>query len=255
MPAYNAAGTIRASIDSLINQSFNDWELLVIDDCSSDDTVKEVEKLIEETSGYDIRLIKNEENRGVAYSRNHGIELSNGEWIAFLDSDDMWERDKLEKQIKHAKELALNEGLIFTGSSFISKDNRRLDYILHVPEMIDRKSLLKQNLISCSSVLVSRKLIMKYKFPEGIKTIHEDFAVWLDVLREIKIAYGIDEPLLIYRIASDSKSGKKSKAAVMNWNTYKYVGLSAIERVYYMLHYIINGIMKWGQIGRAEKWE
>ncbi len=255
MPAYNAADTIKASISSLIDQSYADWELLVIDDCSSDDTVSIVEGLIEENSNYDIKLVKNEENRGVAYSRNRGVELSQGEWIAFLDSDDTWKRDKLEKQMKQVDELSLKEGLLFTGSSFITKDNRPLDYILHVPNEIDRRSLLKQNLISCSSVMVNRNLIIKHRFPEGIKTIHEDFAVWLNILRDVKYAYGIDEPLLIYRIASDSKSGKKSKAAVMNWNTYKYVGLSSVERVYYMFYYIVNGFMKWSKIrlSRSEK--
>ncbi|WP_242944453.1 glycosyltransferase family 2 protein [Oribacterium sp. WCC10] len=250
MPAFDAAKTIKSSIESVIAQTYSKWELIIVDDCSSDNTVNVVESIIETNKECDIKLVKNEKNMGVAYSRNRGVDESHGEWIAFLDSDDMWDKTKLEKQIRCIERDGLKErnrwqGLLFTGSSFMTKDGRRLQYILHVPERIDRRELLKQNLISCSSVLVSKDLIKKYRFPEGIKTIHEDFAVWLNILSEVGVAHGIDEPLLVYRVAADSKSGKKSKAALMNWNTYKYIGLGPVKRVYYMIHYTLRGLRKW----------
>ena len=129
-----------------------------------------------------------------------------------------------------------------------SEQNKTLDYVLHVPEKIERSELLKQNVISCSSVLVSRNLILKYSFPENVKTIHEDFAVWLGILSSVKYACGIDEALLKYRISEGSKSGKKTKAVIMNWNTYRFVGLGFVHSLYYMIHYSFRGALKWARI-------
>ncbi|MBP3803820.1 MAG: glycosyltransferase [Oribacterium sp.] len=248
MPAYNAGKTIKSSIESVIAQSYVEWELLIVDDSSSDDTVKVVEAIIKEHKERDIKLLKNIRNMGVAYSRNYGVKESHGEWIAFLDSDDLWSSDKLEKQVKYVKDHEMMEGLVFTGSSFITVQDKSLDYVLHVPEKIERSELLKQNVISCSSVLVSRNLVHKYRFPENIKTIHEDFVVWLGILSSVKYACGIDEALLKYRISEGSKSGKKTKAALMNWNTYRYVGLGFVQCLYYMIHYAFRGALKWARI-------
>ncbi len=271
MPAYNAEKTIKQSMESVIKQTYTDWELIVVDDCSMDSTVKVVEAFIKEYGKYNIRLVKNLENRGVAYSRNRGVDESRGVWMAFLDSDDLWREDKLEKQMCFMKndetyscdnkvklsygvrsEMESNPKLIFTGSSFITSSGEKLGYIFHVPFRISREELLKQNLISCSSVMVSKELIEKYKFPEKISTIHEDFAVWLRILGEIPFAYGIDEPLLRYRISSDSKSGNKIKATVMNWNTYRYVGLGKMSACYYMIHYCFRGLRKWKNLRRKK---
>lgn len=270
MPAYNAEKTILQSVESVFEQSYTEWELIIVDDCSTDRTVEIIEAFLEkrltkdikdydrdkhknnedpEDGGYpQIRILKNSENRGVAYSRNKGVDLAEGEWIAFLDSDDLWTPEKLEKQVKYVIDHDMKEGLIFTGSTFMTEKGAPLDYILRVPEKIDRRELQKQNVISCSSALVSRDLILKYRFPESIKTIHEDFAVWLGILDSIKYAYGIDEPLLNYRISEASKSGKKTKAALMNWNTYRYVGLGFVQCLYYMIHYAFRGALKWARI-------
>lgn len=275
MPAFNAEKTIKQSLESILQQSYTDWELVIIDDCSVDRTAKIIEEFIEENKDCDIKFLRNDVNRGVAFSRNRGIKEASGEWIAFLDSDDLWMMDKLEKQIRllntdnaksgieaevkkgenafvnsmgRKEQRDINTFLVFTGSSFISNEGISLQYILHVPEKINRKQLLKQNLISCSSVLVSKSLAVKYPFPAEVKTIHEDFAVWIKMLGEIDYAYGIDEPLLIYRISEGSKSSSKSKAAIMNWNTYRYVGMGVISSLFYMIHYSLRGISKWTHI-------
>ena len=261
MPAYNSSRTIGASMQSVISQSYKDWELLVVDDCSKDETKDIVNGIIEKNSGLDIKLYRNPENMGVAYSRNFGVREAEGDLIAFLDSDDLWTRDKLEKQVKLLENLRYqdesiavnykNPVLLFTGSAFITSKNEKLGYILHIPEKIGRKELQKQNIISCSSVLASKELLLKHEFPVTKAPIHEDFVVWIEILKEIPYAYGVDEPLLIYRVSDSSKSSRKSKAAVMNWNTYRYVGMGIPESIYYMLCYTVRGLKKWSRIKRA----
>ena len=255
MPAYNSSETIEDSINSVINQSYKDWELIVVDDCSIDGTGDIVNKIIERNKDLKIKLYKNTENKGVAYSRNFGVKVAEGDLIAFLDSDDLWTEDKLEKQIKLYRKLVENSDsnsetkvLLFTGSAFITEKNKRLDYTLHVPVKVERKDILKQNVISCSSVLAGKELLTKHEFPITNMPIHEDFAVWIEILKEIPFAYGIDEPLLLYRVSDSSKSSKKSKAAVMNWNTYRYVKMGFFESVYYMMFYAVRGFMKWRKI-------
>ena len=253
MPAYNAGETIRQSLESVVIQSYTDWELIIVDDCSDDDTIEIVESFKKENEKYEVKLLVNPENRGVAYSRNRGIKEASGEWIAFLDSDDIWTSDKLQKQMVLIRDKGISEGLVFTGSSFITGKDTKIDFILRVPSEIRKDELLKQNLISCSSVLVSRSLMIKNSFPENIKSIHEDFAVWINILGDIPCAYGIDEQLMVYRVSDKSKSGKKTKAAIMNWNTYRYVGLGFTESIYEMIHYAIRGMCKWRKIRAKNK--
>ena len=261
MPSYNTASFIAESIQSVLAQSYKDWELIVVDDCSKDETKYIVNGIIEKNSGLDIKLYRNPENMGVAYSRNFGVREAEGDLIAFLDSDDLWTRDKLEKQVKLLENLRYqdesiavnykNPVLLFTGSSFITSKNEKLDYILQVPTKIGRKELQKQNIISCSSVLASKELLLKHEFPVTKAPIHEDFVVWIEILKEIPYAYGVDEPLLIYRVSDSSKSSRKSKAALMNWNTYRYVGMGIPESIYYMMCYTVRGLKKWSRIKRA----
>lgn len=239
MAAYNAEKTIELAIESVLNQTYSNFELLVINDCSKDGTAK----LVEDFSAKDnrVRLISNEKNSGVSFTRKHGLEEANGSWIAILDSDDAWAPEKLEKQIELQNRT--NADLLFTGSAFMDSEGRPIDWYLHAPAEATYRQLLKQNVLSNSSALVRKELYAKYyAIGDGM---HEDFAIWLSILKEGKKAYGVDEPLLIYRIAKSSKSGNKVKAARMNWNTYRYVGLNLMEAIYYECWYIFNGIRKY----------
>ena len=242
MAAYNAEKTIELAIESVLNQTYSNFELLVINDCSKDGTAK----LVEDFSAKDnrVRLISNEKNSGVSFTRKHGLEESNGSWIAILDSDDAWTPDKLEKQIELQKRT--NADLLFTGSAFMDSDGRPIDWYLHAPAEVTYRQLLKQNVLSNSSALVRKELYAKhYAVGDGM---HEDFAIWLSILKDGKKAYGVDEPLLIYRIAKSSKSGNKIKAAKMNWNTYRYVGLNVVEAAYYEAWYMFKNVMKYANL-------
>ena len=239
MAAYNAEKTIEQAIDSVLSQTYTNFELLVVNDCSKDRTA-ELVKGIAATDGR-VRLISNVKKSGVSYTRKHGLEESNGSWIAILDSDDAWAPEKLEKQIELQNRT--NADLLFTGSAFMDADGHPIDWYLHAPAEVTYRQLLKQNVLSNSSALVRKELYARhYAVGDGM---HEDFAIWLSILKEGKKAYGVDEPLLIYRIAKSSKSGNKIKAAKMNWNTYRYVGLNPIEAAYYEGWYMIKNVIKY----------
>ena len=239
MAAYNAEKTIELAIRSIQSQTYSRWELLVIDDCSSDSTANLVASLA--VSDSRIHLLNNISNSGVSITRKKGMESAKGEWIAVLDSDDMWAPEKLEKQLALAHKTGAE--LIFTGSSFIDNNGNPIDWELHVPEKLSYCELLKQNLVSNSSVLVKTYLYRQF-YAIGDE-MHEDFAIWLGITKSGRDAYGLDEPLLIYRLANGSKSSNKIKAAKMNWNTYRYIGLSPIVATYYMCWYVIKGLIKY----------
>lgn len=239
MAAYNAEKTIEQAIYSILNQTYPNFELLVVNDCSKDGTAELVKEIAAEDSR--VRLISNVKNSGVSYTRKHGLEEAKGSWIAILDSDDAWAPEKLEKQIALQKKM--NADLLFTGSAFMDSDGQPIDWYLHAPLEVTYRQLLKQNVLSNSSALVRKELYAKhYAIGDGM---HEDFAIWLSILKEGKKAYGVDEPLLIYRIAKSSKSGNKVKAAKMNWNTYRYVGLNPMEAAYYEGWYMIKNVIKY----------
>ena len=247
MAAYNAEKTIEQAIASVLNQTYPNFELLVVNDCSKDRTA-ELVKGIAATDGR-VRLISNVKNSGVSFTRKHGLEEANGSWIAILDSDDAWAPEKLEKQIELQNRT--NADLLFTGSAFMDADGHPIDWYLHAPAEVTYRQLLKQNVLSNSSALVRKELYARhYAVGDGM---HEDFAIWLNILKEGKKAYGVDEPLLIYRIAKSSKSGNKIKAAKMNWKTYRYVGLNPIEAAYYECWYMVKGFLKYRNIKDSKK--
>ena len=239
MAAYNAEKTIEQAITSVLNQTYSNFELIVVNDCSKDRTVE----LVKSFSIIDkrVRLFSNKQNSGVSYSRRYGLKKAKGAWIAILDSDDAWMPEKLEKQIELQGKTGAD--LLFTGSKFMDEKGKLIEWCLHVPSVVNYKQLLKQNIVSNSSALVRKELYTKYYVTDD--NMHEDFAIWLGVLKEGRKAYGIDEPLLIYRITKSSKSGNKGKAAKMNWKTYRYIGLNPVVAFYYECWYAVKGLLKY----------
>lgn len=248
MPAYNAAGYLNESVESVVHQTYGDWELLILDDASEDGTAQMATEWMQRDAR--IRYVKNEENLGVAATRNRGVALAKGEWIAFLDSDDAWEPEKLNRQLETAKRQ--QSSFLFTGSAFMDEMGKRLDYILTVPERIGFGELAKQNVVSCSSVLIRKELIAVY--PMQGRRIHEDFVVWLRILKERKMeAVGVNEPLLIYRLSAASKSGNKWKAAGMNWRVYREIQLPLLLCCYYQWCYAVRGLKKYAGIRKSRR--
>lgn len=239
MAAYNAEKTIGFAVESVLRQTYKNFELLVINDCSTDGT----EKIVKEYASKDnrVKLITNPENLGVSLTRLEGLKQAKGNWIAILDSDDAWMPEKLEKQISLQKRL--NADVVFTAVTYIASDGKSLNWVLNVPESVNYKKLLKQNIITNSSAITKKDLFEQY-YAIG-DDMHEDFAVWLNILKAGYKAYAIDEPLTIYRVSVNSKSGNKFKSAVMNWKTYRYMKMNIFSSAYYMCWYTVNGILKY----------
>ena len=242
MPAYNSAGTLVDAVSSVLEQTYENIELLISDDASTDDTPEICQTLASRDRR--VRVISNPSNLGALKTRLKAVKEAKGEWIAFLDSDDLWRPDKLLKQLALRDDTGCD--LVYTDSSFIDENGRPFEWIMHVPERIQYRQLLRQNIISNSSVLVKKDLFLRFApDSEDKHDMHEDFACWLGMLRAGINARGIDEPLITYRLSKSSMSGNKLKAYSMNMNTYKYVGLGFFSRLYYQMCYSVNGIKKY----------
>ncbi len=239
MAAYNAGNTVGFAVESVLNQTYKNFELIIVNDCSKDNT----ESIVQSYTAKDnrVKLISNEKNLGVSLTRLEALKNCSGEWVAILDSDDAWMPEKLEKQIELQR--SKNAEVIFTGVKYISSEGESLDWELKVPKEIGYKKLLKQNLIANPSALVRKELYSDF-YAIG-DDMHEDFAVWLGILKSGITAYAVTQPLTVVRISRNSKSGNKFRSAVMNWKTYRYMGLNIIESAYYMIWYSVNGIMKY----------
>jgi len=242
MAAYNAEKTIKTAIESVLAQTYDDWELIVVNDCSKDKTQAVVSEIAARDSR--VRLINNETNLGVSITRKKGAAAAKGTWIAVLDSDDMWKPDKLEKQMRLVNDK--NAELVFTGSGFIDNEGSPIDWQLHVPETLSYRELLKQNLVSNSSVLVKKELYEQFYVVDD--SIYNDFAMWLQIIKAGYKVCGLDDPLLIYRLSRGSRSRNKIKSAIRTWNTYRYIGLNLIEAVYFMCWYAVRGLRKYRKL-------
>lgn len=239
MPAYNSEKYIGKAIESVLAQTYNNWELIVIDDASKDNTLDIINDYRKKDSR--IKLFQNKVNTGVSATRNIGIELASGDWIAFLDSDDIWLPYKLEKQMKYAELYGAE--FLFTGASFVDENGIPYKGIFEIPEKISYYELRKHNVISCSSVLIRKKFFESIKMEND--EMHEDYAVWLRILRTGVIAYGVNEPLLIYRISRNSKSGKKIRSIKMTYRVFRYIGHNYIESLYFTFSHILASVQKY----------
>lgn len=242
MPAYNCEKYIEDAIKSVMNQTYKNWELIVLDDGSKDNTVNIINGLAAQDKR--IKFYQNEKNQGVSVTRNRGISLAKGEWIAFLDSDDMWQEEKLEKQMNLKGKV--NAEFMFTGSSYINEVGESYKGIFEVPTQVDYKKLRTHNVISCSSVLVKKKFFENIKMEKD--DMHEDYAVWLRILQQGVMAYAVNEPLLIYRISRNSKSGNKFKTIEMTYKVFRFIGLNPVSSVYFMSRHIIGSVFKYKKI-------
>lgn len=227
MPAYKADDTIDESIRSVLSQTYINWELNIIDDGNETPLKYEHEK---------ITIIRNEQNMGVAYSRNRGIKLSKGDYIAFLDADDLWNKEKLEKQITFMKEN--NADISYTASAYIGSS-----YVMPAIDKFTVKELLKRNLMSCSSVICKRDLLLEYPFTNR-KHVHEDYTTWIRIMRKVGVAYGLNEPLLIYRLSDNSKSAKRISSALMTYNAYRDMGYNVSVALGMTVRYALWSIRK-----------
>ncbi len=248
IPAYNAGDFLSTAVQSVLNQSHRNLELLIIDDASTDATGQLAQVFAAQDAR--VRYHRNPSNTGVARSRNLGVSLARFDWIAFLDSDDRWQPDKLALQAAYLQRHAVD--LIYTGYDFMDAAGRPIGFRFHVPETLTYPQLLRQNLISCSGILLKKRWCQK--FPMDADVFHEDFLNWLSMLRYGAAAGGIDLPLHTVRIGRlRSKSGNKLRSAAANLQTYRRLGFSPTQIAFYMSCYLRRSLMKYGKICLAPR--
>lgn len=216
MPSHNVESFISHSIESVIDQTYTKWELIIVNDCSNDATPTIVERYLKDER---IKLINNKENLGGAGSRNVAISAAKGRYIAFLDADDIWLPDKLEKQIAFMQQHAI--GFSFTGYSTITEQDELMDKI-EVPARVNFSKLLKHNYIGCLTAIYDTQPFGKVYMPLVRK--RQDFALWLELLKRFDCAYGLNENLGYYRIRAGSLSASKADAFKYYWRVLRQVG-------------------------------
>lgn len=202
-PVYKAARYIEETIRSVQAQTYKDWELLLIDDCSPDNSGEIIECLAQADAR--IRYHRLEQNSGAAVARNTAIGMARGEYLAFLDSDDLWEPEKLSRQTRFMQEKGC--AFSYTRIRMTDAEGNTLKDDIHVPEKISYQGLLRQTVIATSTVILNRTKLPDFRMP--LRRGGQDYATWLQILRETGYANGLNETLTVYRTSSDSLSSNK----------------------------------------------
>lgn len=239
MPAYRCAGVIGKAIESVLIQNVS-VELLIIDDCGPEDLVPVLKPYREDPR---VRIFRNPTNLGAAASRNRGVELARGKYVAFLDADDIWIAGKLEKQLAAIERTGAV--LCATARELMTPEGIPTGRIIPVKETITYRDLLRHNCINCSSVLMESQVARM--FPMTHEDSHEDYIIWLQVLEQYDFACAVNEPLLRYRMSKTGKSGSKLQSAKMTFRVYRHMGFSVVRSVLLFVSYAVHGVAKYAR--------
>lgn len=240
IPIYNSEKYIEETIESVLNQTYTNFEIIIVDDCSSDKSGIIARQYKEVHSN--IKYVLQEKNEGVAVARNKGISIAKGRYIAFLDSDDIWDINKLSKQLEFMDKK--NAKLSFTAIEMIDENGNLLKEKREVKEIIDYNFLLKNTMIPTSSVIVDRSI--SGEFNMTLRRSGQDYSTWLKLLRDGDLAYGINEALVKYRIRNNSLSSKKLKSIRQVWDIQtKDENINKINAYINILFFIINAVKKY----------
>ncbi len=241
VPCYNCENFVEETINSILEQSYTDYEIILIDDCSKDNTFSIIKKY--EESYENIRAYKNTRNIGVALTRNTGVDLAKHKYIAFLDADDIWHKDKLRIQMEYIVE---NKEVDMLATNYQLYDEKLLNKINDcvVPKKITYKTLMYENVIGLSTTLIKKEVFDKFKMSN--KYIHEDYELWLKLLKNGYQIHGIEKPLVKYRLLETSRNASK-------WNSLKgrVLILCKEEKIniffigIYTIIYAFKGIIKY----------
>ena len=238
-PSYNSARFINECVSSVLGQTYTNWELIIVDDASDDNS----RELISNIAARDnrIKFVFLTLNIGVAGARNIALEKSKGRYIAFLDSDDVWKKEKLTMQIHFMQ----SHDVSFSFSSYepMSENGIEIFKEIKAPFKIDYNTLLKNTIIGCLTVVLDKDKIGDFKVP-NLKT-SQDLALWLSIMKDGVIAYGIKQSLAYYRIVGKSNTSNKFKVFVGIWKVYRNEeGLGYMKSIWCFLNYAFNAIKK-----------
>ncbi len=238
-PSHNTEKYITKTMDSVLAQTYQEWEMIIVDDLSTDNSPSIVEAYTQRDSR--IKLIRSKQKSGASGSRNRAIEASQGQYIAFLDADDLWIPEKLEKQILFMEK----HDLAFTYSSYktINENDEVLTTFVTVPE-ISYESMLKTCSVGCLTAVYDTEKLGKMFLPK--LPTKEDYVLWLNIMKKINTTQGIIEPLAYYRVGETSVSSNKVNAAAWQWKVYRDVEkLGLVKSIYYFVNYVYFGIKKY----------
>ncbi|RDU37128.1 glycosyltransferase family 2 protein [Neobacillus piezotolerans] len=233
-PVYNSEKYIADTVKSVVAQTYSKWELLIVDDCSTDNT----REVVNDFKDQRIKYLKLNINSGAAAARNEALQRAKGKYIAFLDADDMWKPNKLEKQLKFMIENKI--GFSFTGYEILrEKENK----VIKVPSTLNYSQFMKNTIIGTLTVMINTELVGEVRLV-NVKKDH-DSMTWAKLLRDGHLAYGLNESLAYYRKVVGSISNDKFKAAKNHWNNCRNIEkLSLLRCIYFFFFYGINAVKK-----------
>ena len=241
VPVYNAVKYIETTIDMVSRQTYKDWELILVDDASTDGSADLIEKLVS-SQGKRVRLIRKNVNEGAAAARNTGIDASAGRYIAFLDADDVWMPDKLQKQIAFMEKT----GAAFSFHSYEFGDDKAnpTGKIVRAPKTLSFRQALSRTVIFTTTVMFdTEKIDMEIIYMPQVPS--EDTATWWRILKSGYVAYGLDENLAIYRRPARSLSSNKFIAIQRIWFLYRNIAdLSVIQSVFYFVGWAVRATLR-----------
>lgn len=240
MPVHNAERFLEEAIRSVMSQTYAGWELLVINDNSSDSSMDIASKLAAEDKR--IKIYDNPHSTGYpATPRNMAVDLAKGRYIAFLDSDDVWLPNKLEHQLPYFLESD-KIGVVFSDYEKIDENSKRSNRIIKARKITTYKKLLLGNVIGNVTAMYDVNRVGKAYFP---LVRHEDYAMWLSILKRGFVARNTGKVMALYRVSNGSVSSQKTRLLTWQWNIYRKVEkLNFLKSVYYYTNYAIRGVFK-----------
>jgi teichuronic acid biosynthesis glycosyltransferase TuaG len=239
-PAYNSEKFISHTIESVLAQTYQNWEMIIVDDKSNDKTIEIVQQYQKRDER--IKLFQLPKNSGTGVARNTAIEKAQGRYLAFLDSDDQWFPNKLEKQLAFMQEKDI--AFSYTAYVKMTEDGNMTDSIVHVPEKTNYEELLKHCVVGCLTVMLDKAKVGEVRMMN--RRLRQDYVLWLTLAKKGFTPYGLQEVLAKYRVVSSSISSNKLKAAKQQWKVYREVeGLNIGKSIWYFLHYMFLATRKY----------
>lgn len=210
-PIYNAEKYLKSTLESVFNQTYKNLEIVLVDDCSTDNSKTIIDELMRDH--YEIIYFCQPKNMGAGAARNKALELATGQYVAFLDSDDLWLPEKTEKQINLMKEK--NSPFSYAAIEMMDENSNTIKEKRNIKESCDYNYLLHNTIIATSSVVIDRNVLGDFRMP--LRRGGQDYATWLKLLRNGTVACGINEALVRYRVGSNSLSSNKFKSVRQVW--------------------------------------
>lgn len=239
MPNYNGERFVEDAIKSVLSQTYDNIEIIVVDDCSRDNSPEIIEKIAKQDER--VHLFRNKTNCGVSQTRNRGIQLASGRYIALLDNDDLWEKDKVERQLHLASK---GYKIVYCSYDFIDENGNAIKKPFIVPPSTNFNKMLSSSVISCSSAFIEAQLLKEHLFRTDF--YHEDYLLWMELLQVVDRAVGDQKVLMHYRQVAGSRSSSKRQVAKERWRIYREaLKLNPLISCMAFVRYAIKGILKY----------